>query len=421
MTTLTFKHVAGEKRLVEKGGAGDDQNVFGSKKGSTMKIAWKRGLLGLIGIAAILGGGALYRESIQAREASFLKQCRAATAASQWEDLQGLGAKWTKWHPQSAQAWVFRADAAQHLGDFAAAASYLEEIPLSDPKGLPARVSLAALQFGTLNRPLDGARTCEQILAIEPRTTSAHQQLIEFFALTLQRKRLDYQIRYAIECSREPPQSYVYMYLMDTMRLASGVELNSRWIAAYPDTELYQVAQVLQLPEPESGVKNGQVTDKYSLAESLLARYPTNLELLAYQLDLSIRRGNVAEVLAILQRLPPEADEDSRFWRAKGWLHLSREELRKARESLEQAIRLYPQDRNARAWLADVFRREGKLTEAEPLHEIVQFSRGLRDRITALGSSPKIPTEILQDLADFAEKCGDFPIANGLKHRLQPR
>ena len=380
---------------------------------------WRYGLLFSIVLALLVSGEFVLRGWRQSQEASYERQCREARGAERWADLQRLGEQWVGWNRRSADAWLFRADAAQHLGDFASAATFLESIPESDPKALPAFVGLATLQFGTLNRPFDGVRTCERILKIEPRTTVAHQQLIEFYAMSLQRRQLDYHIRFAIECSREPPAAYVYLFLMDTMRLATGVESNERWLTQDPDSELFLVARVLQMPEPENGIKDRNGSDKYTLADSLLQRFPKNLELLAYQLDLSVKRGNVEDVIKILKRLPAEADGDCRFWRAKGWLHLSRDEIGKAKQALQQAIDLYPQDWHARNLLADALRREGKLVEAEPLHELVQYSRRLRERITSTGSSQDVPTEVLADLANFARQCGDTLVADALNRRLR--
>ena len=346
------------------------------------------------------------------------RKCREARTAERWLDLERIGEQWTKWDGQNADAWLFRADAAQHLGNFAKAAECLDLIPDSNPKALPALVSLATLQFGSLDRPLDGVQTCERILRMEPRTTAAHQQLIMFYSLTFQRRKLEQQIRFAIDHSREPPQAYVYLFLADTMRMADGVESNERWLRQYPDSELFQVARLMHMPEPESGVKNAAGTDKYSLADDMLKKYPVNLELLAYQVDLAIRKGRVEDLIGLLRRLPIEADEDSRFWRAKGWLHLNRDEIPKAKEALLRAIKLYPQDWNARNWLADTLRREGKFAEAEKLNEIVLLSRKLRDRVTKNGADPNIPAEVLEELSEFAERCGDTQVSSALKRRL---
>ena len=388
-----------------------------TKSSRWSRIRWQ-GLS--LSIVCLLFAGALYahREWVRSWEVSYSRQCREARDDSRWVDLQRLGEQWTTWDRRNADAWLFRADAAQHQGDFQSAATFLESIPESAAKSLPALVSLATLQFGPLNRPLDGVRTCERMLKLEPRTTAAHHQLIEFYAMSLQRRQLDFHIRFAIQCLREPPSAYVYLFLIDTMRLDAGVELNAKWLTQYPDNDIFQVAHLLQMPEPDSGVRSGSGDDKYSLADALFERFPKNLELLAYKVDLSIRRGNVEEVMELLRGLPPEADEDCRFWRAKGWLHLSRDEVLTAKQALQTAIDIYPMDWNARNWMADALRREGNSVAAEPLQSIVQSARKLREKITGTGTTENVQNEILMEIAQFSRRCGDVQIDDALSRRL---
>lgn len=353
-----------------------------------------------------------------AKEKSYRGQCREARTAGNWGELRGLGQEWSAWDPSSVDAKLFEADADTQLQDFESAAECLRAIPDSHPKTLPSLAALSALQFGPLSRPADGVRTCERMLKLDSRATPAHEQLIEYYALTLQRRNLERQIRYAIDCSREPPKAYIYLFLMDTMRIAGASEANSRWLEQSPDSELFAVARILHMPEPEVGVKNPSGDDKYSLVDALLQRFPNNLELLAYKIDVSLRSGDLQEVMKLLASLPSEADDDNRFWRAKGWLHLNRNELPKANEALNEVTRLFPLDWNALNLLADVMRKESRLAEAETLHEIVQSARDLRIRINAVALDSDIPPEILADLARLAKQCGDLQVSDALSRRL---
>ena len=380
----------------------------------------------VIGAVLLLVGTSYgYREWIRSRQMSSFAQCQEARHDGNWVKLQQSAEQWTAWDRRNADAWLFLADAHQHQNDFESAAKCLESVPEDDPKALPTLVGLSTLQFGSLNRPLDGVQTCERILRLEPKTTAAHQQLIEFYAISLQRRKLEDQIRFSISCSREPPIAYVYLFLIDTMRVKAGVELNTQWLNRYPDCEIFMVSRVLQMPEPESGVKTGAGDDKYALVESLFARFPRNLELLAHKVDLCIRKGNAEELMGLLQNLPAEADADPRFWRAKGWLHLTRNELSKAKRALQQAMDLYPLDWNARNWMSDVLRHEGHNAEAGKLQEIVAMARELRSKITANGSNGsngsngEIPHEILRGLAELSNRCGDAQVAKALSRRFR--
>lgn len=343
--------------------------------------------------------------------------CSRAQRIRNWAELQRLAEGWCRWQPKSADAWLFRADAAQQQGDFAAAADYLAAVPEADPKALPALVALSTLQFGPLNRPLDGVQTCERILKIQPRTAAAHQGLIEFYAMTMQRQKLFRQIHYAIEMSREAPSAYVYLFLVDSMRLANGVELNRTWLKTYPDTELFLVAEALQRPEPVAGT-DAPDQDKHARIEALFQRFPHNIELLAYQTELAIRQGDVQKLTRLLKRVPATADGDDRFWRVKGWLHLNRNEIPKARLALNRALKLCPLDWNARSWLADVARREGNLAEADRLQKLVRQARRLREAITAEQSMDNVPYDLLSELLIYARNCGEKQLAEALERRL---
>src|SRR5262245_17758454 len=192
--------------------------------------------------AAILPACRWWRQQHRRESAA---RCRAARSAGRWDELRDLARRWSAWDAQNADPWLFLAEVADHAGDRPAVAKYLQRIPDTDAKSLPALVKLMKLQFGPLNEPLEGAAVCERILRREPRVAEAHAQLIRFYALSLQRAKLLEQIRAAIRADREPPEAYVYYFLVDTYRLGSGVPLNERWLESAPEAEVFQVARVL--------------------------------------------------------------------------------------------------------------------------------------------------------------------------------
>jgi tetratricopeptide (TPR) repeat protein len=380
---------------------------------------WRLGLLlALAGISA-LGWRYGYPWWVEREQASYLAQCSRAQELRQWDELERLSSDWTQWQPDSDDAWIFRADAAQRKGDFSAAVKSLSAIPDTSPKALPAYIGLATLQFGPANQPLAGVRTSERLLKLEPRTAAAHQQLIEFYAITLQREKLIKQIRHAIELKREPRSAYVYLFLIDTMRLDNAVETNDNWLKVHPDEEIFMVARGLQLPEPGPGVDSAY-GNKHKIIAELLQRFPNNIELLAYQTDLAIRVGNVSEVAKLLLRVPPAADNDSRFWSAKGWLHLNQNELPEAKQALLRALELHPLDWGARNRLADLTRRQGDLDEAQKFDNLLRQARRLRERMTEEHSADveKVAYELLSELANHARRCGDKQVTDALSSRL---
>lgn len=366
------------------------------------------------GLLAALGWFG-YPRWVQRQHDQAYEACFDAQTGKRWRELERLATEWSKWEPHSADPWIFRADAVQQQGNFVAAATFLGSVPEADPKYLLAQLRLAALQFGPMNRPLEGAVTCEQILKREPRSFEAHRHLIEFYAVTLQREKLLRAIDEAIRVSSEPLVAYIYLLLIDTMRVGNATELNRLWLEAAPGTEMFLVAEAVQMPEPEGGIANS--TDKHQIIETMLERFPANLELRAYLVDLAIRRGDINELVEVLQGVSNGADRDARFWRAKGWLHLNRNEPEKARAALEQALKFNPLDWDARNWLADLTRNAGNLAEADRLQGLVRQARKLREKIRET-SFDQLPRETFTEIADYARACGATTIADALQRRV---
>jgi tetratricopeptide (TPR) repeat protein len=225
------------------------------------------------------------------------------------------------------------------------------------------------------------------------------------------------QIRQAIDLSREPRSAYVYLFLIDTMRLADAVETNDGWLKAHPDTEVFLVARVLQLPEPAPNVES-TMGNKHEVVAKLFEQFPNNVELLGYQVDLAIRQGNTNEVARLLLGAPSSVENDSRFWRAKGWLHLNRGKLSAAEQALQQALELHPLDLLARTWLTDLTRRRGDFEKAQALEALVRQARRLREKCTGEQSAENVAQEVLTELADYARQCGDKQVADALARRL---
>jgi tetratricopeptide (TPR) repeat protein len=367
------------------------------------------------------------------RRASTAKECRAARDRRQWDDLHSLAERWSQWDPKNANPWLFLAEAAQGHNDTAATARYLEAIPDTDPKVLAALVELIKLEFGPLNRPAKGVAACERLLRLEPRATSAHRQLINFYALSLQRAKLLQHIAAAIRAEREPPEAYVFLLLVDTLRLGNAVEANERWLQSDPEAEVFQVARVLHMPELHESVGNviGETTDvgrqpprtsprsKSELVDELLDHFPHNLELLAYKAEACVRDGDQDCVIQLLSQAPAEAEEDSRFWRFKGWLHEFRQEMPDAEVAYRRALELRPLDWNVLARLAGLERLRGNTQEVARLNKLVNAANDIRREMRKLPGPDGVTREILSDMAAYARGCKDTEVAAALERRVE--
>ena len=378
----------------------------------------------LVGVGAYYGWGS-YRQS-QLKE-----QSRAASSASRWQELKALAADWSAWDPQNGEAWLLQAKAATELGEWPAAADLLWKIPDGDPRIVPGMIELSKLSFTHLNDPLRGVAACERILRNDPDADGARQQLIWFFAMTLQREKLLGQIREAIERGIEPREAYVYYFLVDTFRSAGAVKLNQQWLQSHPDTEVFLVAQVLQLSDREAGSSEtastgstsaqsgkAEVHSKLEQVNALLKRFPQNVELLAYKAEECLKVGDAECATNLLAQAPANALEDSRFWRIQGWVHELNNELDDAVSDFREALKRYPLDVVSMNRLAIVERRRQNVAEVERLNLLVERARTLRKGLLKLPAVEIVPPPALRELAKFAQDCGDPLIGPALARRF---
>jgi tetratricopeptide (TPR) repeat protein len=321
---------------------------------------------------------------------------------------------------------LFRAEAAAGQKEYQAAADALFQVPKSDERALPAYMKGAEILLSQANRPLEGVEVLERLVQMEPRLAEAHRHLIQFSALTLQRQQLIQRVRTAIEHRREPPEAYVYLFLIDTLRLANGVEMNSKWLEAYPDHEVFLVARALHMDEVRVAERGSAVSPadlkSTSIRERLLSdlfrRFPHNRELLAHQIERALVVGDTVRVVELLKAAPPSIDTDNRFWRYKGHVHETRYELDQAEVAYRKALELSPLDWSTMNRLAQVERIRKRYTEVQRLQQLVQQADTLRENVRKYPAAEKVGRDWLTDLAGFAEEAGDHFLAAALKARL---
>lgn len=379
----------------------------------------RRFIFGMSVLLAMGLGWGLYRWAMSA----LVRQCREFRNQRRWEELDARTRLWTSWQPGSADAWLLRADAAQHLDRFTEAAEYLGQVPVTSGKYLSAQVARAQLLFGPADLPNEGAATSLKILEIEPRHQEIRSQLIKFYAVTLQRVALRKQIREAIQRQTEPREAYVFLLLLDTLRLAGAADLNERWHQVQTDEELFLVGSVLQRDErlvksSSSAESSDRESEKRGLVAELLKRFPQNLNLLSYQIELEISLGNRAEVVRWLSLAPVEAEDDHRFWRYKGWVHSVRREFPDAENAYKKALSIHPLDWQTRHKLAEMYRVQGKSKEVAPLEAQVSWANALREWVPDVPQVEKAPNAFLLEIGGYARACGDEQVAAAIERRL---
>lgn len=199
------------------------------------------------------------------------------------------------------------------------------------------------------------------------------------------------------------------------MRSKVAVKLNERWMQSARDAETFQVAYALQLPDIEVELAGSSTANsaeempnvpagrsKRELVDELLIRFPHNVELLAFKAEERISAGDVDGVATLLSQAPATAQQDSRYWRIKGWLHESANELEDAAADYHRALELFALDWNTMNRLSVVERRRQNVAEVQRLSKLVEQAKSIRKSLRQLSAVEMVTPEILVELAKFA-------------------
>lgn len=353
-------------------------------------------------------------------------RCHDLKAKQNWTELGRAAEQWSSLEPDRADPWLFRAEAAEAVKDWPHLVQYLDRIPRTDRRAVPALIRKAVTEFQDLNRPWDGVKTCDEVLELDPRVLIAHKQTIFFFAMTLQRAEMVRRIRRAIRVRRECPENYVYLVGASWMYSASLFRLNTRWLEADPESEIFHVAQAMEVytsnakSDPEHAFEFEHIPE----AEELLKKYPQNQELVAYFLWRNITDGELEKVEELIRAVPKEvADADARFWRARAWCQDTRGESELAEQSLRKAFSIDPYWWQIHFQLHDLLRRLGRVDESARFFEIYKLSKELSIWIMTLNKTAQEldDQKFCRSLLQLAELVEDNEVIDVLRERVSER
>lgn len=351
------------------------------------------------------------------------EQCRKAASQSDWEQLSEVSERWSELEPELAEPWLFRAEAAEAKHDWELMVKCLGKIPHSDRRAVPSLARKAGLEFEYLNRPWDGLKTCDQIIELDPRVLLAHKQSIFFAAMTLQRASLVKRIRAAIRARRESPESYLYLASASWFYGSSLYRHNTHWLESNPDDETFQVARAMQIymSEAKTNLEEAEKYEHIPPATELLERFPHNLELLAYLLNLAIEAGDVDQVERYLNAVPSEVgDGDARIWRARAWKADVQDDLKSSEEFLKRAFAIDPYWWKIHFQMHDLLRRLGKVEESQQFLKIYELSLPLAKMIMEMDRSTEAfdDSKFRTNLLTLAELVGDKEVVTTLRSRV---
>lgn len=389
------------------------------------RIAWiiSAGLLVTLP-AAFYFGRSRYDSWHAQRSKDLAVQCLQLRRAKDWNQLATVAQKWRTWDQHSVTAILFRAEAAQELGELQTAADLLYAVPPDSSKRLPALVERTALLFGPLNQPLEGVRSCREILEIEPRAFPIHQRLIYYYAMTLQQEELLRQIYRSIELGSEPVEAYVYLMLADVLTFQNGFEVTNRWLSADVTQETFLVARTIHMWKGLSleAAPSEETKESKRLAEELLRKYlddyPQNLAVLSFFANLALNNGEVDKLDVLLKRFPPTAQNDSRYWRFKGWLLVARDEHAEAESAYRESLRIYPFSWPVHHELADILRRKQEFSQVAAMQELALSGKELRRELMEIPDARSATKRLLVKIRDYVNRCGDDFVGEALSRRI---
>lgn len=382
---------------------------------------------GIAAVVALLVGGSWgWNRHLAAR---YSDGCQQAKREQRWDALADMAGHWAQLQPQNEIPWLYLAEAAEAHGNYQAVADSLGKLPGRGPRTIQGLLFRADVLFRQLSKPLEAEATCQRILQIDPAVQEAHEQLLFFYAATLQRRKLAEQARSAIRHDCDTAETYVYLLSADWINLANSLEYNDLWLKSNPESELFLVAHALgrsrflgvgeadaladaeQSPETDSPARTE--------LENCFARFPHNLELLSLFLERSVTREDVDEATRLLAQAPPAAIEDNRFWRYKGWVHFVRAEMPAAREAFEKALQINPFDWQTQHLFASVQRSQGEPQQVRRLEKLAQEGKELRRIIAELPDVRSASSGDLLRMAAYAHGCGEPAVAHSLESLAQ--
>ncbi|MEZ6040570.1 MAG: tetratricopeptide repeat protein [Planctomycetaceae bacterium] len=388
----------------------------------------RKSIVGFLAIATVtclgLAGFAYLRSSHEEKSEQYRQDCLQHTVAEDWLALESAARAWLDFEENGDEARLYLAEALVQNRKSEEALKVLNAVSPSFQGYTQVLHVRAELLFSELNRPLDALPLWEELLELEPRATVPRQRLIYWYSMTLQRPELQEAILDAIRVGSEPPEAYTYLFLLNDLNFSDGLTMSTRWRLAYPDDASLEVAQAIFAAKqtadkllPTFGTSTVSPGDQ-SLVKNCLTKYPDALEPLALTLDQAVFAGDTEQVTRLLQNAPPEAAEDSRFWRFRGWLMQSQGRFKESREAYEEGLRIHPWDWSIRLLLADVLRREGSQDAAADAASLAMQGKELKARILSSPNARELEEDLVYDLLEYFQETGPAVVAEAMARRL---
>lgn len=389
---------------------------------SSGKIRFSKPVI-LLAVATAVGflGVLVYPLITTRSDDEFRILCKKLRENETWPELIECATEWSKTTEMPDEALLFLAEGEFELGNPLKAIECLLSVPEESSRCFPALIAACDLQFGELNRPLDGVVTLQRMISRNPSSISSRQRLIFFYAMTLQREKMLDAILDAIRARAEPPDVYAYLMIADELSFSNGFSKNSEWLKSDPDSELFSVARTVQLlnglESSDSPENNQALTRCRETYEGLRKKYPQNFTLLEAAISRAASEFDLATVQELITQAPNP--KTSVILRWEGWLNFQNDEFEQSLAALQQSIEAFPLDWETWHQLSACKRRLGDTEGASSAAQIAIAGKAIRKTVLQLEDVSAIRPETLESIASFAASCGMDEVSLAILTRLR--
>lgn len=360
-----------------------------------------------------------------ARIERFRSACARASLTGNWEAAEATATEWLQVAPSSDPAKLVQGEALTGLSRHDEALAVLTRIDPNSEEYASALALQANILADKLARPFDAEKLWLQMLDRDATSDAARRHLILFYSITLQRQKLVQQLLSAIALDQAPPETYAYLLLPKTLAFEDGLQVIQRWRENYPNDELLEVCHAfyLALTPPDKSV---QRADDRSLAfpgdyepmRLCLEKYPHNLEALSFHVEVALFEGNADRIAELLRMAPPEAAEDSRFWRYRAWLLRTSSDLVGASAAVDEALHLDPFDWRGYQERANVLRLSGDLAGAESAVAAAGAGKQVEEYLLQQTNPHRLTPESASRMRDFLSRMNAREVLDHLERRM---
>lgn len=305
---------------------------------------------------------------------------------NQMDKAIDLAKKGLKQHPDRMASHLLLAGLYEKAGNSEMALEMLKKIIQLRPTELQYRIRLASYYLGK-QQPSDAKKVLELTVKELPQNTDAKLALVELLNKLGDKAQAETTLKQFVTQS---PQAYPLQLALATLYTQTNRQEEAKSIL---HNVIEQVDSTTEGLNARVALAKLLISEKMpdqalELVEATLKINPKEKEALLLRAAISLETNDQAGSIADLRTLLNEDPSYVRAYRLKARVHLKKNEIALARQSLENAIKVRPQEAAANYELAELLLKTGKLDDAAVV--LVKMQRFAPDDLKILQTLAKI-------------------------------